>query len=209
MPDYTVGEGESIRSIAKDQGFFWKTIWDHGKNAQLKNERKDPNVLFEGDNVFIPDLEKKYVDKPTEQTHEFIRKGEPAKFKLRLQTMDQPRKNEPYTLIIDGKVIHGSTDGNGKLECPIPGNAKGGKLILKGGKEEYAVKIGNLDPVDKPSGVRQRLNNLGFNCGASSTDEKLDPETADAIRQFQEKYKLQITGKITDEFKSKLKQLHP
>ena len=43
MPDYTVGNCDSIPSIAKDKGFFWKTIWNHPNNAMLKALRKDPN----------------------------------------------------------------------------------------------------------------------------------------------------------------------
>lgn len=35
----------------------------------------------------------------------------------------------------------------------IPGNARAGRLILKGGAETYPVKIGHLDPVDETTGI--------------------------------------------------------
>ena len=207
MPVHVVEAGESIPSIAKDSGFFWKTIWDHPNNSKLKAERQDPNVLYEGDEVFIPDLELKEFNKSTEHQWKFKRKGEPVKFKLRLLLMDQPRANEDYILIIDGKPIMGKTDGDGKLEEWIPGNARGGKLVLKGGKEEYPVMIGELDPISKISGVRQRLNNLGFACG--SDGDEIDDQTREAIMEFQAKYELEVTGEPDDAFKSKLKGLHP
>src|SRR3954471_8350258 len=102
MAKQKVGEGESTNSLAKENGFFWKTIWDHPENAQLKSLRKDPNVLFADDDIFIPDLQTKHYDKPTEQRHRFRRKGEPCKLKLQLLKNGKPRANEAYVLNIEG-----------------------------------------------------------------------------------------------------------
>ena len=45
MPKYTIGDGESLISVAvKDYGFFWQTIWNHPENAVLKDKRKDLNT---------------------------------------------------------------------------------------------------------------------------------------------------------------------
>ena len=79
MPTHKVAAGESIISIAKDYGFFWKTVWEHGNNASLKEKRKNPNVLLEGDEVFIPEKQLKKVSKGADATHKFKRKGEPVK----------------------------------------------------------------------------------------------------------------------------------
>lgn len=206
MPKYTVSSGDSITSIAHENGFLSKTIWDHPENAGLKAKRKDPNILFPGDEVFIPDKDLKWETRPTNAKHVFQVKGEPNKFKLRLMKLGQPRANEAYVLEIDGKLYNGSTDSNGMLEQVIPRDAKGGKLVLKGGKETYPVRIGYLDPIDEVSGIQHRLNNLGFNCG--SPGGELNDETRDAIRQFQTKYKLEVTGEPDDATKAKLRQLH-
>ena len=136
MPKLQISQGESIPSVAKDHGFFWETLWDHPENASLKDKRKNPNVLSEGDEVFVPEMELKEVTKPTDAKHKFKRKGDPLKFRLQLMMMGKPRKNEDYVLVVDGKQIQGKTDGEGKLEATIPGNATGGTIRLKGGKEE-------------------------------------------------------------------------
>ena len=126
MATVTVDLGDSIPSLAKENGHFWRTVWDHPQNLQLKTKRKDPNVLSPGDDVFIPEIEVKEESRPTDQKHKFKLKGEAVKFKVRLLLLGEPRKNEPYVLDVDGKLINGTTDGGGQLEHVVPANAKAG-----------------------------------------------------------------------------------
>lgn len=97
MPiDYEIAPGDCINSVALRHGFFPDTLWNHGSNAELKERRKDPNVLMTGDKLFIPDIKIKEVDKATEKRHRFRRKGVPAKLHLRfLKPKDKPPKDEP------------------------------------------------------------------------------------------------------------------
>ncbi len=207
MPVVTVSLGDSITSIAKENGFFWETIWNHGNNAALKAKRKDPNVLFEGDEVFVPELEIKEESRGANARHPFKLKGQQVKFKLQLLMMGEPRANEPYTLVVDGKPLQGTTGGDGKLEHVVPANAKMGTLKLRGGKEEYPVRIGHLNPIDTISGAQQRLNNLGFNCGAE--DGEMNDTFKAALTAFQNKHKLNATGDLDGATKAKLEECHP
>jgi hypothetical protein len=207
MPKHIIGQGESIPSIAVKSGFFSDTIWNHPENAKLKELRKDMNVLMTGDEVFIPDKELKEESGATEQKHRFRRKGEPHKLKLKLMAMGKPRANEAYVLDIDGQLIEGKTDTTGKLEQTIPGKARSATLILRGGKEKQVLNIGNLDPLDAVSGVQQRLNNLGFDCGTEN--DELNEALAQALSKFQAKHNLAITGQIDEAVKAKLKEFYP
>ena len=207
MPMHQVGMGESIPSIAADNGFFWETIWNHGQNAGLKAKRKDPNQLMPGDQVFIPDLTKKTESRGTDASHKFKLKGTPIKLKMQLNMLDQPRANEPYVLKIDDQLTKGTLDGQGKLEATIPPNARGGQLLLNGGKEVIPVRLGDLNPVDDPSGAKQRLNNLGFFCG--NQDGDTDDQTTAAIQAFQLKNGLPTSGQMDGATKAKLLELHP
>lgn len=96
MPiDYIIAQGDCIDSVAMRHGFFPDTLWNHGANAGLKELRKDPNVLFPGDKLFIPDIQIREVDKANEQRHRFRRKGVPAKLHLRfLKPKDPPPPEE-------------------------------------------------------------------------------------------------------------------
>jgi hypothetical protein len=206
MPKQKVGAGETTMSLAKKNGFFWRTIWDHPENAQLKAKRKDPNVLFEDDEIFIPERQTKEVSKGTEQEHVFKLKGEPAKLKMRLMALGKPRANVSYILEIDnGEKIEGKTDGDGRIEHFIPNDASRGSLIIEGGKEIYPLRLGQLDPLDLISGVQQRLKNLGYNCGGEHGE--LGEKTKDALKKFQAENGLQETGEPDAATKAKLKEL--
>ncbi len=206
MPMHTVNRGDSIPSLAHDNGHFWETLWNHPQNAELKALRKTPNILNPGDEVFIPELRLKNVSKGTDTTHKFERKGVPAKIRMQLMMLGEPRKNEPYTLILDDKTIEGTTDGDGFLEAFIRPNCPGGKLILTNTGEEIPISLGHLNPIDTISGVRQRLSNLGFYCGDG---DEVDDATKVALSQFQGAHGLPKTGEIDDATRSKLQSLHP
>mgnify|MGYP000889333786 CR=1 FL=1 len=238
--DYTVQPGDCISSIAFERGFFWETIWNHPKNSDLKQKRQDPNILKEGDIVHIPDKEVKEESCATDQKHKFKVKGVPAKLKLRLmepprdekspeedasasdeshlddpvyepkEVKDEPVKNTPYKIEIDGKVIQeGNTDGEGKVEIPLPPNAKAGRIVLRPGTEDERVmllNLGGMDPISEISGVRKRLYNLGFPCQATGNEPGDDLTIA--VRQFQENNGMKVTGTVDQQLKDKLKELH-
>jgi len=259
--DYKVKSGECASSIAQNHGLFWETVWNHPKNAELKKKRGDPNILKEGDVLHIPDFAVKEETAATEQRHKFVRKGVPAKLRLRIveeptdeeesseesssgsskgspmdsvaamgkkflpsqgpadpppedsekvkEKKDKPRANVPYVLDIDGILTNGNTDADGVMECVIPPNAKSGKLIVEPGTVKemtIPLKLGHLDPLEELSGVKQRLANLGFDCG--ETSEKPTPELKAALVAFQEKHALSVTGDADKETKDKLGELH-
>jgi hypothetical protein len=211
MPKQKVGSGETAISLAKKNGFFWQTVWDHPENAELKSKRKDPTLLFEDDDIFIPEKRIKEVSKANESEHSFKLKGDPCKIKIQLLKNGKPRANEDYIIEIECNQIKGKTDGEGIIVHPIPAAASTGKLILRNGKEVYPLKIGALDPMDLPSGIQQRLNNLGFKCSVGDESGvakgELSLSTKNALMQFQAQNKVKVSGELDSETKSKLKEL--
>jgi peptidoglycan hydrolase-like protein with peptidoglycan-binding domain len=202
---YSVVQGDSMPSIAKQTGFFWESLWNHGNNSDLKSQRKNPNVLFSGDQVFIPALDPFTDSKATDAQHKYRRKGVPVKLVLKLLKSDgSPRANEAYVLTVDNKDLKGNTDGDGVLKQYIPNDAKEGILKLNGGKECFPVRIGGLDPVDEISGIQQRLANLGFDCEETG---QLDDATQRALTNFQGANNLDPSGQPDDPTKNKLLEL--
>lgn len=173
MPNYTVKQGDCIESIAFDHGLFWENVWNHPKNLNLKEKRKDPNALFLGDLVFIPDKEEKQESGATEQCHRFRRKSVPSSLHIILKRADGPRANEPYVIEVDGNTFSGSTNAKGEIRRPIPPNARHCKLRV--GQEPnvtaYDLSLGHIYPITEVTGVQGRLRKN--NQGQGSTFDKI------------------------------------
>jgi N-acetylmuramoyl-L-alanine amidase len=203
MPEHVIQQGDCITSIAWQYGFSPEKIWGLPQNAGLKKLRKDPNVLFPGDVVFIPQKEPKLLDRATGKRHKFKVKGLAAKLRIRLLDNYKPRKNEHYKLLIDESEFSGQTDGDGWLVQVIPPNAQQGTLVLKDGAEEHPLQLGHLDPIDEISGVQARLRNLGFYSG--SIDGEMSDDLETALAGFQRKHNLSHTGQPDQSTKDALK----
>jgi N-acetylmuramoyl-L-alanine amidase len=207
--EYLVKEGDDISSISVEKGFFWKTIWDDPGNQELKQERVDPNALFPGDRVTIPALKRKEESGATEMRHRFKRKGEPSKLRMKVMEEREPRKNEKYTLEVDGGPPNeGVTDADGKLEINIPGNARKGILKVGEGDKQlvYSLDLGCIYTIDSMAGIQQRLRNLEYYKGA--VDGKRNPQTREALKKFQAKQGLPVNGKPDQATRDKLEEMH-
>jgi hypothetical protein len=91
-----IKRGEHMSRIAAEEGFAnFRTIVDRPENADLESKR-DPHILFPGDQVFIPDRAEKDEERPTDDTHQFATEGPPLF--VRCSVLD-----------IDGKKVGGAT----------------------------------------------------------------------------------------------------
>jgi hypothetical protein len=210
---YSVKQGDHLSKIAKDNGFTdYTIIWDHPNNADLKKKRQNPNVLFPGDQLFIPDMEEKQEPGATDKKHTFTVDKKTLKLRLVLEDIyEKPIAGAQCALLIDGQVYQLTTDGHGKLEQEIPLDAKEGVLTIRGDQTPFAnevipIKIGHLDPVDEPSGQIGRLNNLGYFAGP--TDGSDAAAFNSAVQEFQCDNSLTVDGICGPNTQSKLKQIH-
>jgi Putative peptidoglycan binding domain len=210
--DHVIEQGEHLSQLAKQYGFRdHLTIWDHPNNAELKEKRQNPNVLFPGDSVFIPDKEEKTLPLPTGQSHRFQLKGKPLMLRVVIRDFDhEPLANTKCTIQIDGKEEELTTDDQGMISLPIPKNAEEGLLVYENPLFPFPlsipIKIGHLDPVEEITGQRARLNNLGYSA------EPLESEDEDkftmAVQEFQCDHELTVDGVCGPETQAKLKETY-
>ena len=207
MPSIKLQQGDCLSSIALSNGFDPTTVWEHGNNSDLRDRRTNPNALLPGDSLFVPEIEEKQADAPTDKLTTFKLTVGPIRLRVRLTRHTKPRADEAYKLELDdGVTLEGSTDGDGWIDQPISITAKSGKLSLREGKEVHELKLGHLDPHDEPTGVQARLRGLGFYFG--EIDGKIGPKTKAALRRFQEAQGLSITGEADDDTASALRDAY-
>jgi N-acetylmuramoyl-L-alanine amidase len=206
--DYVVAQGDCMNSISEAHGFFWETLWDLPENKELKQARQDPNVLYPGDQLTIPPLRLKEAEATTDKRHRFKRKGVPARLVMQFYKGQKPRANEDYVLVIDGDFRRGKTNGDGYINEILPNGAHAAKVVFSEGSktEEYEITLGGLNPYDSLTGVQARLTNLGYSI--PQVDGRMDSDTIQALKQFQQTQGLKVTGELNDETCTKLRDLH-
>jgi len=207
MPTYTVKQGDTIIGLAAKNGFKdADTILNASDNSSLKQSRTDPGILFPGDVVVIPSRELLQHPSAVDASHKF--KITRPKAWIRLVVKDAAGKalaNLKYQLTVGSKQWNGMLPADGVLEQAVSPNARDGRLTVwldDKNTEIWDLAIGSMDPLDEISGVQSRLNNLGFDCG--EPNGKLNDATKDAIRAFQARLGIDITGAIDDTLKQKL-----
>jgi N-acetylmuramoyl-L-alanine amidase len=214
---HTVGEGDCLYSLAKLYGFpNWKTIYDAPDNADFKKARPDPNVLYRGDQVVIPDLvpSKKNVSCATNLSHKFQVKLPRVLLRVKVKDEDdKPVTGKKFRVEIGKDRFDGTTDGDGIVQQLVPVDRKTARLWVFFGPDEengehlmWDVAIGSLDPGGSPQGIQERLNNLGFPCG--DPDGQWHEGMDVAIRTFQKSAGVNPSGKIDDATVAKLKDAH-
>jgi hypothetical protein len=216
--NYTVKQGDHISSIAKQNGFLeYETIWNHPNNAALKQLRGNPNILFPGDTVFVPDKELRVEDGATEVRHKFKLHDEKLNLRLVLNRFyGPPFAATECTLRIGTTQSDLTSDGNGQVEHEIPKTAVDASVTVKDtitvqdttvpADREIKVKIGFLDPVTEVSGQQGRLSNLGYY--RASGDALDNDEFLSAVEEFQCENNLTVDGKCGPMTQAKLKTVH-
>lgn len=210
--NHVIKQGECVGKIAEVYGFFPKTIWDYGKNAELKELRHDNMyILFEKDQVVIPAKRQKTESIATGDQITLQRQGVPERLRIRFLNYDEtPRVGVPYLLSLKTEKgvlvadISSETNDKGFVDQAVPPSAVFATITLNPGKwpEVSEFNLAYTNPIDKVSGWQARLNNLGYDCGKE--DDVLGPKTRAAICAFQRAKKLDETGEQDEPTKAAL-----
>jgi N-acetylmuramoyl-L-alanine amidase len=210
---YTVKQGEHLSRLAHQYGFSdYCTIWNHPQNAELKRKRNNPNVLYPGDTLFIPDRELREEVRPTDQCHRFVLSRPQLKLRLVLEDQyEKPIANAACMLAINADFRNITTDGYGKIEQDIPADAENAMLIIMDSQTAFdsiqiPILIGHLDPVEEFSGQWGRLTNLGYLTGPPVEERSEDFRSA--VEEFQCEHGLTVDGRCGLKTQAKLKQVH-
>lgn len=202
---HEVKQGECIAKLAFNFGLAPDTIWNHPENEKLKADRKELHILNPKDVVFIPPKTLKKLPINSGERIELQQQSALEKLRIRfLHYDDTPRTDLPFLVSIKTSKndiwpdAQGKTDAAGFVIVDVPPNATFAKIILGEGEEQeiHEFNLGFVDSIDTVSGVKARLNNLGFYCGEET--EEMNDQTVGAIKAFQRRYELEVTGERDD-----------
>lgn len=209
---HIVKQGDYLSKIAKQYGFAdYKAIWNHPKNAEFKKKRKNPNILYPGDELFVPDREEKELSCSTGKRHRFEVKRSPLKLRLVLKDFGyKPFANTKCVLYVDGQKFELTSDADGLIEHAIPSTAEQARLQVDDPNSpidlDVPIQIGHLDPLDTVPGQKSRLNNLGYYAGP--LDKEDEALFKSAVEEFQCDQKLAVDGKCGPKTQAKLHEVH-
>lgn len=208
---HTVRQGECLVSIAKMYGFEDPSeIYQDANNADLRQRRPNPNLLYPGDTIVIPAHELKAFDLATGQRHRVV--VQVPKRKIRVRMLDarrEPMKNMPFKIEAGGRVYEGQSDGDGIVEKTVPAEVEAATLSI--GDVTVPLQLGHLNPNDNTqdngvSALQARLKNLGYAPGR--IDGRIGPRTRAALRRFQADNDLEVTGEPDDATLAALRDGH-
>jgi hypothetical protein len=222
MATYTIQPGDYVAMVAFKHGFrSYLTIYDDGANAAFRAKRRNPDVLLPGDELVIPDPMPRHEPADTGKRHTFYAIPK-TKVMLRLIVKDHeftPLADKRFTLRIGRQVIGEAGDKrtgkDGLIEHEISPSITQAELKVflddaTPNGPSWKLAIGHLNPISEVSGVKGRLNNLGFECGA--INEVVDDPTVKALRAFREAMGIVVApadeGKIDTPTRNRLQKEH-
>lgn len=214
VQQHTVAQGETLLRIARQYGFRTsKSLYQHPINADFRTLRPDPNLIFPGDIIKIPQKTEKFMPLKTGSKNTFVVRDEKEYFRLKVAYDDgDDITGKRVVLNIGSQAIDTVLQSDGLIEVELNNNdALTGNvdLYLKAGDttptKSFAVQIGNLDPIDTLSGVQGRCNMLGFNCG--KVDGVMGEKTRIGVKEFQYEHELDVDGIPGPKTKAKLQQV--
>jgi hypothetical protein len=202
-----VRPGDYWTKLAAELGFDADEVWNDAKNEEIRRLRPKRELLAAGDIVYVPGVPDEGIRLKVGTENQITAKAPGAEVKLRFKDPGCP--GAAYTVEGVGEDIKGNADGDGVVTLKIPVHVREVFFYFDELGHATKVKVGELDPIEEDSGVRQRLEHLRFIKGPPSGDEEQDAKKlAVAIGKFQKAQGLPVTEKLDDATKNALKSAH-
>jgi len=132
---------------------------------------------------------------------------------IRIALTSEDRSMAPAAFTVEGGAWHfeGQSSAEGVVEFLVPEGVSPVTLSVPALGAAYTVNIGDLDPIDEPSGAAERLTHLGLwgTYGDEAPGAALDPVSLRrAVEMFQRDRSLPVTGRLDLETLDALLRAH-
>jgi hypothetical protein len=183
-------------------------IWDDPKNADIRELRKNFDLLCPGDIIFLPEKRPEGLAIQKGGTNRYVARVPRIPIKLVLRNNGQALAQEPYFIEGLPQAEEGKTGDDGSISFEVPVNVREVHIILYEKNLDYPVMVGDLDPVEELSGVRMRLAHLGHYGWYPVYDELTAEDDRMAISSFQAAHGVDVTGVVDDALRKLLRDEH-
>ncbi|HRI65215.1 MAG TPA: peptidoglycan-binding domain-containing protein [Polyangium sp.] len=201
MKPYLVKQGDHLAKIAFCLGIDPEETWNHPLNAELRAQR-EPNVLAPGDILHVPISHRQGLPFTQGATNRYQGAIPRAPLRIVFQAAGKAIADEPFEVRGLGWPLAGATDGSGILCIEVPVHVHEIDIHFTRLDVVFPVLIGDMDPVEELSGIRKRLEQLGYYRGFESIEA--DVRNRLAIESFQRRSGIEPTGKIDEATKKAL-----
>jgi hypothetical protein len=203
---YVIRQGDYLTALAFRFGFDAQEVWGSADNEGLRARRPNPELLAPGDVLRIPDAPREGARVRIGTTNRYRARVPGVPIVLRLEDRGQPLADEPYRVEGLGAPREGRSGADGVVRFEVPATVREVRVVLPRRQAVVPVRVGHLDPIEERSGVRQRLEHLGyyFDMAGEPTRET----DAVALRRFQRDRGLAATGELDDETRRALAEAH-
>ncbi len=212
---YVVRQGDYLVKLGFLHGFDPEVVWNDAKNGDLKKLRGDHNILAPGDVVHLPAKSRKGSPVAKGTTNNYVAKVPKTTVHLRFNGDDGPLANEPYLIQGLGEQPTKKTDADGGISVEVPVHVREFQVFFTERYVIHTVEVGDMDPVDEPSGLRKRLQHLGYSHGwlpedssYHDSDESVTARDRQALMTFQTACGLTPTGALDEATKAELVKRH-
>lgn len=155
-----VKQGDTLTSLAAQSATPRDDIWSYSKNTDLATTRTNPDVLLPGDVIYLPaSKDQKPIALKTGTTNSFVA---PVQL-MPIQVKVAEFAGASYTAVADATQLDPKSVGSdGMLALSVPTSTTVVEVTFTSPDGLVYLLVGHLDPIQSPSGRRQRLQNLGW-----------------------------------------------
>lgn len=211
---HVVGARQCMAWIANRHGFrAASTLYDHPRNAALRRERPDPDLLWPGDEVQILVGEERFDEIATGARHPYWARSASRWLRVVLHDADgAPLADVEATVLLSGgRNVVRTTNGNGLLEAPVPPDAD--RAVVVTAHYQWPLDLANVRPIsgspdEGRSGAWRRLANLGSHArpagragaqgGAAGGVAGRRDDFDAVVWDFQSRHGLEPTGRLDE-----------
>ena len=185
MRPYPVRDNDFVLKLAHKLGFNPDVVWNDPRNGDLRELRKDPNVLLGGDILYVPDQDPESHDLVVGTTNSFVA-PEPPQTTVSVRFVGSESSTyagRAFALDELPDLSGLATDDTGLATFDVPVTLDRVTLVFPDTGESHALLIGALNPIDTPSGMFQRLQHLGHIGAVDYDDDTTDNNLESGARR--------------------------